>query len=147
MTYDIALCHPDEITTLIPKSSGWLNYCQYLIRMGDIPSGWLNYWWFLIRMTWILAVSHPDDLTIGSISSRWLMGIVRCHPDDLQYSPISSGWHNIIWSLSHPDEISMLMHKSSGWLSYRQYLIRMTYGYCTMSSGWLAILSYLIRMT
>ena len=75
-------------------------------------------------------MSHPDDLSIGSITSGWLMGIVRCHPDDLRYSPISSRWHNIIWTLSHPDEITMLMPKSYGWLSYRHYLIRMTYGYC-----------------
>ena len=69
------------------------------------------------------------------------MGIVWCHQDDLRYSPISYGWHNIIWTLSHPDEINMLMPKSFGWLSYRQYLIRMTYGYCRMSSVWLTILS------
>ena len=65
------------------------------------------------------------------------MGIAGCHRDDLRYYPISSGWHNIIWTLSHPDEITMLIPKSSGWLSYRQYLIRMTYGYCRMSPGWL----------
>ena len=50
-------------------------------------------------------------------------------------------------ALCHPNEIAMLMLKSSGWLSYRQYLIRMTYGHCRMSSGWLTILPYLIRMT
>ena len=42
-----------------------------------ISSGWLNYWQYLIRMTKLLAVSHPDDLTIGSISSGWLMGIAH----------------------------------------------------------------------
>ena len=100
-----------------------------------------------------------------AISSGWLMGIAVCHPDDLRYSPISSGWHNIIWTLSHPDEITILTPKSSGWLSYRQYLVRMTYGYCRMSSdemtydivlshpdditssGWVSSWSYLIRMT
>ena len=122
MIYDITLWHPDEITNLVPKSSGWLSYRQYLIQM-----------------TQLLVVSLPDDLTIGSISSGWLMGIAGCHRDDLRYYPISSGWLNIIWTLSHPDEITMLIPKSSGWLSYLQYLIRMTYGYCRMSPGWLTI--------
>ena len=107
------------------------------MTFGGISSGWLNYWQFLIRMAWLLAVSHRDDLTIGSISSGWLMCIAGCHLGDLRYSPISDGWHNIIWTLSHPDEITMLIPKSSGWLSYRQYLIQMTCGYCRMSSGWL----------
>ena len=102
-------------------------------------------------------VSHPDDLTIGSITSGWLMGIVGCHPDDLRYFPISSGWHNIIWTLSHPDEITILMPKSSGWVSSWPYLIRMTFGHCSMSSGdisyhrmsfgWLSRNRYLIRMS
>ena len=110
-------------------------------------------------------VSHPDDLTIGSISSGWLtigivtsgwlMGIVGCHPDDLRYSPISSGWHNIIWTLSHPDELApgrissgwlldtvchpddISYHRmSSGWLSRNWYLIRMSYNNVIMSFGW-----------
>ena len=98
-------------------------------------------------MTLQLAVSHPDDLTIGSITPGWLMGIVGCHPDDLRYSPISSGWHNIIWTLSHPDEITMLMPKSSGWVSPWPYLIRMTFGHCSMSSGWLSRNRYLLRMS
>ena len=98
-------------------------------------------------MTLLLAVSHPDDLTIGSITPGWLMGIVGCHPDDLRYSPISSGWHNIIWTLSHPDEITMLMPKSSGWVSPWPYLIRMTFGHCSMSSGWLSRNRYLLRMS
>ena len=45
MKYDVALCHPDEITNLIPKSSGWRSYSQYLIRMTydqcRMSSGWL----------------------------------------------------------------------------------------------------------
>ena len=76
-TYDIILCHPDEIINLIPKSSGWLTYCQYLIRMTygqcimsfgwHTPllwiigitylsilchSGWLNWGWYLIQMSY-----------------------------------------------------------------------------------------------
>ena len=107
-------------------------------------------------MTKLLAVSHPDDLTIGSISSGWLMGIAGCHPDDFRYSPISSGWHNVIWNLSHPDEFAPgrissgwlldtavchpcdISHhrKSSGWLSRNWYIIRMSYDNVIMSSGW-----------
>ena len=29
------------------------------------------------------AVSHPDDIAIGNISSGWLMVNVLCHPDDI----------------------------------------------------------------
>ena len=77
MTYDVALCHPDEITNVIPKSSGWLSYFQYLIRMTDgrciMSSGWLNWRWYLIRMSY------------GNVI-------------------MSSGWHTLPF-LSHPDEI------------------------------------------
>ena len=76
------------------------------------------------------------------------MGIARCHPDDLRYSPISLGWHNIIWTLSHPDKITMLIPESSRWLTvaigsilsgwpmgivgcHPDYL-----QYCPISSGW-----------
>ena len=48
-------------------------------------------------------------------------------------------------TLCHPDDIEQY-RKSSGWLSYSQYLIRMTYGYCRISSGWLKIMVYVIRM-
>ena len=101
-------------------------------------------------------VSHLDDLTIGSITSGWLMSIVGCHPGDLRYSPISSGWHNVIWTLSHPDELApgrissgwlldtavchpddISYHRmSSGRLSRNWYLIRMSYDNVIMSSGW-----------
>ena len=70
------------------------------------------------------AVSHPDNIAIGNISSGWLMVNVLCHPD----------------------EIINLIPKSSGWLSYSQYLIRMTYDQCRMSSGWLTMFPYVIRM-
>ena len=142
-----AVCHPGDLRYCFNVIANWSLSHPDVLAIGSIPSGWLNYWqhiiqmtnyWqFLIRITWLLAVSYPDDLPIGSISSGWLMGIAGCHQDDFRYSPISSGWHNIIWTLSHPDEIAMLIPKSSGWLSYRLYLIRTTYGYCSMSSGWL----------
>ena len=47
--------------------------------------------------------------------------------------------------LCHPDDIRRFL-KSSGWVSYWQYLIRMTYDQCRMSSGWLTMLSYVIRI-
>ena len=92
------------------------------------------------------SLSRPDDLAIGSISSGWLMANVLCHSDDVRSFPKSSGWHNVSWTLCHPDEITNLIPKSSEWLSYSQYLIRMTYGHCGVSSGWLTILAYVIWM-
>ena len=116
---------------LIPKSTGWLNYSQYLIRMTyghyRMSSGWLTMLSYVIRMRWLIWIlSHPDDLTILSISSGWLMPDALCHPDDLAgvgissgcvmantlchpYDltevGISSGWHTLPF-LSHPDEIA-----------------------------------------
>ena len=107
-------------------------------------------------MTLLLPVSHPDDLTIVSISSGWLIGIAGCHPHDSRYCPISSGWHNAIWTLSHTDELATdrissgwlldtavchpddisYRHMSSGWLSRNWYLIQMSYENVVMSSGW-----------
>ena len=109
MIYDIALCHPDEVTNLIPKSSGRLNYFQYLIRI-----------------TQLLTVSHLDDSIIGSIPSARLLDTAVCHPDDISYRHMPSGWlswscclirmsyKNVIMSsgrrtlpfLSHPDKIA-----------------------------------------
>ena len=145
MTYDIALCHPDKRNNLIMKSSEWL------------------------------SLSHPYDLAVGSISSGWLMANVLSHPDDIRSFHKPSGWNDVGWILCHPDEIAPgrissrrlmtiirmtfdinlchpheiinLIPKSSKWLNYCQYLIRMTYGHCSMSPGWLTILTYLIRRT
>ena len=83
-SYDITLCRRDEIIKLIPKSSEWL-----------------------------LSVSHPDDLTIVSISSEWFIS-----------------WRYLIrmtylLAVSHPDDLT-IGSISSGWLNYWQYLIRMT---------------------
>ena len=84
------------------------------------------------------------------------MGIVLCHPDDSWCCPISSGWHNVIWTLSHPDELvpgrmssgwlldtavwhpddKSYRHMSSGWLRRNWFLIRMSYDNVIMSSGW-----------
>ena len=138
----------------------------------------------------IWTLSHPDDLAIDSISSGWLMANVRCPPDDIRSFPKSPGWHNVSWTvchpdeiapgrissgwlmtnarchpddffsvshpddlwtlqdvtrmtydvaLCHPDEITNLIPQSSGWPSYSQYLIRMTYRHCRTSSGWLTV--------
>ena len=84
------------------------------------------------------------------------MCIAGCHPDDFRYYPISSGWHNVIWTLSHADELApgsissgwlldtavchpddiSYHHMSSGWLSRNWYIIRMSYDNVIMSSGW-----------
>ena len=85
------------------------------------------------NIIWI--VSHPDELAPGRISSGWLKSTAVCHPESYDSA------------LCHTDEINLLIPKSSGWLSYRQYLIRTTYGHCRMSTGWLTKLSYLVRMT
>ena len=88
MTYDVALCHPDEITKIwsishpdelaIPSiSSGWVT-ANSLCHPDDIlfhfmSSGWLNWGWFLIRMSYgnvimssgwdtLPFLSHPDEI-------------------------------------------------------------------------------------
>ena len=69
----------------------------------------------VIRMTYEASLSHPDDLSNGSISSRWLMVNGLCHPDDLRCYPKSSGGNNEIWTISHPDDLAV-GSISSGWL-------------------------------
>ena len=117
MTYNVTLCHPDEIINLIPKSSGWLNYSQYLIRMTyghcRMSSGWLM----------ANALCHPNDLAGISISSGWVTANSVCHPDDILDHLVSSRWLNWSWYLSwvtamllcHPDERYASFLKSSGW--------------------------------
>ena len=96
MTYDVALCHPDEITNLIPKSSGWLSYSQYLIRM-----------------TYRRCICHPDDLPGVGISSGWVTANSLCHPDDILFHFMSSGWLNWGWFLIRMSYGNVIM--SSGW--------------------------------
>ena len=85
MTYDVVLCH--EITNLMAKSSGWLSWRWYLIRMTYgkfimssgwhtlhlMSSGWLKWGWYL-RMSYSSVImssgwdtlpilSHPDEIT------------------------------------------------------------------------------------
>ena len=140
---DIAGCHPD-VLRCYPVSSGWHNLAigsisswwlkvNVLCHLDDIrslpkSSGWHNVSWTLCQ---------PDEITPGRISSGWLMTNAGCHPDDL--------WYNV--ALSHPDEITNVIPKSSGWFCNWQYLIRMTYDRCIMSSGWLGWSWYLIWMS
>ena len=97
------------------------------IRSFPMSSGWHNVSWFLC---------HPDEIAPSRISSGWFMTNAGCHPDDLWCCLMPSGWDS-----------ENLIPKSSGWLSYSQYLIRMTYRRCIMSSGWLTWRWYLIRMS
>ena len=95
---DNAICHPDDLWTM-----------QYVIRMTygqcNMSSGWLTILPFVIRMkSLFLPLSHPDDLSIGNISSGWLMTNIPWHPDDIRSFPKSSRWHNFNWILCHPDE-------------------------------------------
>ena len=155
MTYGSTICHPDEITMLIPKSSGRLSYRQYLIRITyghfRILSGWLTILPYLIRMAkhhlnpklsrWVSSWSYLIRITEEhcSMSSGWLVILPY---DDLTIGSIPSGWHCsmssgwyichhmssgwwLIWSLSHPRDCT-IFSISSGWLNYCQYLIRMT---------------------
>ena len=137
MTYDVGLCHPDEITNLILKSSVWLSFSQYLIWMTyghcRMSSGWLTILPSFGRHNVIWTISHPDELDPDRISSAWLIINALCHPDDLAVG-ISSGWVTVN-SLCHPDDIPF--HRmSSGWLNWGWYLIWMSYGSVIMSSGW-----------
>ena len=85
----------------------------------------------VIWMTYNIAPSHPDDITLSKpLVIRMSLLLVVSHPDDfwtLQYV-IQMTYECV---LCHPDEITMLIPKSSGWLNYRQYLIRVTYGQCS----------------
>ena len=133
-----------------------------------MSSGWLTMLSYVIRMTYETSLSHPDELAIGSISSGWLMPNVLCHPDDITEFRVSHPddfwWMQDVIRMTydvvlcHPDDIRNFT-KSSGWVSYWQYLIRMTYAQCIMSSGWhnvfwtlkssgwVSYCQYLIRMT
>ena len=109
MTYDVALCHPDETTKV------WSLSLPDDLAIPSISSGWLI----------VDALCHPDDLPGVGISSGWVTANI-----------MSSGWHtfrfmssgwlywgwflirmsygNVIMSsgwdtlpfLSHPDEIA-----------------------------------------
>ena len=108
MTYDLALFHTDEITNLVPKSSGWLSYWQYLIRMTygqySMSSGWHMKLPWVIWMT--LRILNPK-------SFRWV--------NYWQYLTRMTYGH---YSMS------------SGWLTILLYVIRMRYCGETHDSGY-----------
>ena len=91
----LAISHPDEILP-ISKSSGWLSYSQYLIRM-----------------TYRRCICHSDDLPGVGISSGWVTAISLCHPDDILFHFMSSGWLNWDWFLIRMSYGNVIM--SSGW--------------------------------
>ena len=99
--------------------SGWL-MANVLCHPDDIRSFRKSSWWHNL----IHTLSHPNELAPDRIASRWLMVSVWCHRTGLNVA------------LCHPDEITYLIPKSSGWLGYWQYFIRRTYGHCRMSSRW-----------
>ena len=84
-------------------SSRWHNNIAVTQERKCISSGWHDN----------VTVTHPDE-NPPQLSL----------PDDIKWKRMSSGWHNE-FAVTHPDEIPT-PGKSSGWLRYRQFLIRMT---------------------
>ena len=102
MTYDVALCHPDEITKI------WSLSHPDDLAIPSISSGWLI----------VDALCHPDDLPGVGISSGWVTANSLCHPDNILFHFMSSGWLNWGWflirmSYGYASFLSFL--KSSGW--------------------------------
>ena len=97
MTYDVALCHPDEITKISPLSH------PDDLAIPSISSGWLI----------VDTLCHPDDLPGVGISSGWVTANSLCHPDDILVHFMSSGWLNWGWFLIRMSYGSVIM--SSGW--------------------------------
>ena len=97
MTYDVALCHPDEITKI------WSLSHPDDLAIPSISSGWLI----------ADALCHPDDLPGVGISSGWVTAISLCHPDDILFHFMSSGWLNWGWFLIRVSYGNVIM--SSGW--------------------------------
>ena len=97
MTYDVALCHPDEITKI------WSLSHPDDLDIPSISSGWLI----------VDALCHPDDLPCVGNSSGWVTAISLCHPDDMLFHFMSSGWLNGGWFLIRMSYGNVIM--SSGW--------------------------------
>ena len=97
MTYDVALCHPDEITKI------WSLSHPDDLAIPSISSGWLI----------VDALCHPDDLPGVGISSGWVTANSLCHPDDILFHFMSSGWLNWGWFLIRMSYGNVIM--SSGW--------------------------------
>ena len=97
MTYDVALCHPDEITKI------WSLSHPDDLAIPSISSGWLI----------VDAWCHPDDLPGVGISSGWVTANSLCHPDDILFHFMSPGWLNWGWFLIRMSYGNVIM--SSGW--------------------------------
>ena len=82
-----------------------------------MPPGRLAILPYVIRVRSLMwSISHPDDLTTGSISSEWLMDTALCHPDDISYHHMSCGWLRWHWSLIRISYDNVIM--SSGWHAF-----------------------------
>ena len=97
MTYDVALCHPDEITKI------WSLSHPDDLAIPSISSGWLI----------VDALCHPDDLPGVGISSGWVTANSLCHRDDILFHFMSSWWLNWGWFLIRMSYGNVNM--SSGW--------------------------------
>ena len=101
--------HPNEINNLVPKSSGWLSYSKYLIRMTYgrciMSSGWHSWCWYLIWMSYGKSIVSCRWHTLPSYVIRWLNW--GWYPIQMSYSNVimSSRWDTLPF-LSHPDEIA-----------------------------------------
>ena len=97
MTYDVASCHPDEITKIISLSH------PDDLAIPSNSSGWLI----------VDALCHPDDLPGVGNSSGWVTANSLCHPDDILFHFMLSGWLNGGWFLIRMSYGNVIM--SSGW--------------------------------
>ena len=102
MTYDIALCHPDEIIKI------WSLSHPDDLAIPSISSGWLI----------ADALCHPDDLPGVGISSGWVTAISLCHPDDILFHFMSSGWLNWGWFLTRMSYGNVIMSSGSDTLPF-----------------------------
>ena len=97
MTYDVALCHPGEITKI------WS-----LSHLDDLAIPSISPEWLIVD-----ASCHPDDLPGVGISSGWVTANSLCHQDDILFHFMSSGWLNWGWFLIRMSYGNVIM--SSGW--------------------------------
>ena len=97
MTYDVALCHPDEITKI------WSLSHPDDLAIPSISSGWLI----------VDALCHLDDLPGVGNSSGWVTANSLCHPDYILLHFMSSGWLNGGWFLIRMSYGNVII--SSGW--------------------------------
>ena len=147
---NIAGCHPDDLI-YYPISSGRHNIIWNLSHPGDYTIGSISSRWLMAnvlchpddmrsfpkssgwhKISW--TVCHLDEIVPDCISSGWLMAGTLCHPDDLAGVVISSEWV-MTNSLCHSNDIPFYP-RSSIWLNWGWYLIRVNYGKVIMSSGW-----------